>query len=79
MTITSALTKAGIDHDAITETPDCVVTVTAADGSRYAVGDDGIPWLTGTRYSPDGDQEGTDSWDDLTEMATDVAAWARRR
>lgn len=80
MTITAALTNAGIDTDAITSTPDGVVTVTDPNGSRFAVGfdgqdDDGRDWWTGTRYSADDNIEGTESWRSLDAMAQAVAVW----
>lgn len=80
-TITGVLIAAGIGPETITRTPDEVVTVTAGDGSRFSVGDDGTDesntrWWTGTRYSADDDIEGTDSWTSPESMAAAVAAWA---
>jgi len=80
-TITSELIAAGVNSETITQTPDGVVTVTAADGSRFAVDEDGTdeggtPWWTGTRYNAEDEIEGTDSWTSLAEMAAAVAAWA---
>lgn len=73
------LTSAGIDPDAITETPDRVATITAPDGSRYSLGEDGPDSWTGTRYSADDDIEGTDSWESSQAMVNAVATWWARR
>lgn len=78
--IYQALTAGGIDADAITETPDGVVTAVAPDGTYACIGDDGQDetgqqWWTATRYDADGAAEATDSWTTLDAMATAVAAW----
>jgi prevent-host-death family protein len=79
----AALRAAGIDADAITETPDGTVTVVRADGGRFAIGwagaDDDDPWWSGARYDDaDGEQVASCEWWSAEDMAADVAAWWRR-
>jgi hypothetical protein len=79
-TMEDALNDVGIDGDAITETPDGLISVRRNDGAHFVVGDDGTDedgaqWWSGTRYGADGDIEGTDSWAGLEATASAVAAW----